>query len=408
VSWPPAELLAAIALQALNTEWIYQETRDERARLAGLQATLLDPDARVTRGVPSRALWVYSLYRSLDPFREDRALVSMARECQFGLAELMRRHLLDPPRERALCAAMPRLTMITNDVSTRVRTQYEERPYPSWRTLPRRAARPVGEVLAAALEDAALGRSISIVAPQVLVAGCGTGRHAIATATRFTGAQVLAVDLSLTSLGYAARQAERLGVGNIAFAQADIMDLADLPERFDVIECTGVLHHLANPEAGWQVLRGLLKPRGLMRIALYSERGRAAIDQVRALISERGFEPTPDGVRATRAAVRALPDNAPARRITASPDFYALSGCRDLFFPTHEDRFSPPRISRALERLRLHFLGFEFTDHRVRQLYRQRFPQDPAARSLANWDRLEAEFPSLFAAMYQLWCRASD
>ncbi len=359
--------------------------------------------------MPSRALWAHSLYRPLDPFREDPVLLAMARDGQGGLAELIRRHLLDPSRERALCAAMPRLTVIVDDVSTRVRAQYEERPYPPWRTLPQRAPRPVGEVLAATLEDAALGRGIPIVAPQVLVAGCGTGRHAIATATRFTGAQVLAVDLSLTSLGFAARQAERLGVGNIAFAQADLMGLADLPERFDVIECTGVLHHLADPEAGWQVLRGLLKPRGLMRIALYSERGRAAaIDQVRALISQRGFEPTPDGIRATRAAVRALPDDAPARRITASPDFYAFSGCRDLFFPTHEDRFSPPRISRALERLRLHFLGFEFPDHRVRQLYRQRFPQDPAARRLANWDRLEAEFPSLFAAMYQFWCRASD
>lgn len=86
-----------------------------------------------------------------------------------------------------------------------------------------------------------------------------------------------------------------------------------------------------------------------------------------------------------------LSDNAPARRIIASPDFYALSGCRDLFFPTHEDRFSPPRISRALERLRLHFLGFEFPDHRVRQLYRQRFPQDPAP---AVWQTGTASTPS--------------
>ena len=56
---------------------------------------------------------------------------------------------------------------------------------------------------------------------------------------------------------------------------------------------------------------------------------------------------------------------------------------------------------------RLINLGFELTDGRVRTLYRQRFPNDPAARDLTHWDRLEADMPNLFAAMYQFWCRAS-
>ena len=40
----------------------------------------------------------------------------------------------------------------------------------------------------------------------VLIAGCGTGQHAIETAQRFAGARVLAVDLSRASLAYAARK----------------------------------------------------------------------------------------------------------------------------------------------------------------------------------------------------------
>ena len=408
LSWPDPELLAAIATQALTTEWAYAESSEERDRLARLATMLDDPGSRVAAGAPSRELLVYSLYRPLAGFADDLALLAMARADEDGVSELLHRHLIDPAREAELSAALPLLTAVADDVSNRVRAQYEERPYPCWRNLPRRAARLLGEVLAATLEDPALARSVAAPAPRVLVAGCGTGRHAIATATRFTGAQVLAVDLSLSSLGYAAHRAETLGIENIRFARADILGLGDLPDRFDVIECSGVLHHLADPEAGWQILRGLLAPGGFMRIGLYSERGRAVLDPIRALIAERGLEPTPEGIRATRAAVCALPEDAPARRICASPDFYALSGCRDMLFPVHEDRFSLPRIARALARLDLDFLGFELPEPRVRQLYRQRFPEDRMARDLANWDQLEAELPNLFVAMYSFWCRAGD
>ncbi len=143
-----------------------------------------------------------------------------------------------------------------------------------------------------------------------------------------------------------------------------------------------------------------------MRIALYSERGRAGIDQATALINERGIEADVDGIRAARAAIRDLPEDAPARQISVGPDFYALSGCRDLFFHAHEGRFNLSRIARALERLELGFIGFDLPDENIRRLYHDRFPDDPLARDLTNWDRLEEEFPSLFAAMYRFWCRA--
>lgn len=100
--------------------------------------------------------------------------------------------------------------------------------------------------------------------------------------------RVLAIDLSRVALGFAARQARDLGIGGIEFAQADILGLATLKRRFDLIECSGTLHHMADPEAGWRVLRGLLAPRGLMRISLYSERGRADVVALREQIARAG------------------------------------------------------------------------------------------------------------------------
>jgi 2-polyprenyl-3-methyl-5-hydroxy-6-metoxy-1,4-benzoquinol methylase len=78
------------------------------------------------------------------------------------------------------------------------------------------------------------------------------------------GAQVLAVDLSLTSLCFAQRQTRALGLTNIDYAQADILRLPSIGRMFDMIDATDVLHHLADTFAGWRALLSMLRPGGLM------------------------------------------------------------------------------------------------------------------------------------------------
>ena len=57
---------------------------------------------------------------------------------------------------------------------------------------------------------------------------------------------MLAVDLSLASLGYARRKSNALGLNNLT-RQADILELGRTGREFDVIESLGVLHHMADP-----------------------------------------------------------------------------------------------------------------------------------------------------------------
>src|SRR5216684_4458265 len=98
----------------------------------------------------------------------------------------------------------------------------------------------------------------------VLVAGCGTGRHPIEVARQYRDARVLAVDLSLSSLCYAKRKTPAALAQRIAYAQADILKLGSIDRTFDLIEVSGVLHHLADPIAGWRVLLALLRSGGFM------------------------------------------------------------------------------------------------------------------------------------------------
>ena len=128
--------------------------------------------------------------------------------------------------------------------------------------------------------------------PDVLVAGCGTGQHALDTASRFLNCNVLAVDLSLSSLSYAMRKTQELGVTNIEYMQGDILKLNQLERKFDIIESEGVLHHMDDPLAGWKVLVDRLRSDGLMKIGLYSDIARQRIImKSRRHIAKKNIQP---------------------------------------------------------------------------------------------------------------------
>ena len=97
----------------------------------------------------------------------------------------------------------------------------------------------------------------------------------------FSDCHVTAVDLSLASLAYAQRKANDLKLRNLEYFQADILRLGKIEGEFDIVESTGVLHHLHEPMIGWRVLTTLLKPGGLMKIGLYSELARRHIAEIR-------------------------------------------------------------------------------------------------------------------------------
>jgi len=159
------------------------------------------------------------------------------------------------------------------------------------------------------------------------------------------------------------------------------------------------LHHLADPWSGWRALLPLLRPGGLMRIGLYSERGRATIVEARRFIAEHGYAATAADIRRSR---QELVAKLPA--LTRYPDFFSISGCRDLLFHVQEHRLGLPQIKEFLDREGLAFIGFEL-DARTLQEYRARYPHDASMTNLELWNAFEGDRPETFAAMYQFWCQ---
>ena len=213
---------------------------------------------------------------------------------------------------------------------------------------------------------------------------------------------MLAVDLSLTSLCYAKRKTRELGLNNVEYAQADILQLASIGRTFDLIEASGVLHHLADPFAGWRLLLSLLQPGGFMRLGLYSKLARQDLVDARRFIADRGYRPSAEDIRRCRQELTSFGDDTPLKRATEWSDFFSTSTCRDLLFHVQEHQFTLPEIGTFLSQNRLEFLGFNLPGY-VLQNFRRRFPGGKTMTDLNPWHNFEIDNPGIFAGMYQFW-----
>ena len=379
----------ALARQCFINGYVFATTETESEQAKRLQAAL---ERALQAGEQCSPLWpvLVGCYTPLNTLSNAEALLDRAWPAT--VKAVMTQQIEEPAEERRIAAAIPSLTKIEDEVSHAVRRQYEENPYPRWSA----AGPPARPAILDTCEPDHIG--------DVLIAGCGTGLVTLEFARQAPQARFLAVDLSRASLAYAKRMAHALGITNVEFAQADIMELGSIARDFDVIETSGVLHHLADPWAGWKILLSLLRPAGVMQVGLYSELARQNIVAARALIAERGYRPIPEDIRQCRQEIMAADDATLLRTLTQVADFFTTDDCRDLLFHVQEHRLTLPAIKSFLAANDLEFIGFAL-DAATRQLFAARFPDPAALTDLDCWHIFENERPRTFAAMYQFGVR---
>jgi 2-polyprenyl-3-methyl-5-hydroxy-6-metoxy-1,4-benzoquinol methylase len=117
---------------------------------------------------------------------------------------------------------------------------------------------------------------------EILDAGCGTGDKSIFFALH--GANVTSIDFSLGQLQKAKENANS-NLVKLKLIKADILN-SDLEKlrKFDYIFCLGVLHHTKDAKKGFLKLTKLLKPNGVIVIALYHKYARLRYRLIRALL----------------------------------------------------------------------------------------------------------------------------
>jgi SAM-dependent methyltransferase len=189
----------------------------------------------------------------------------------------------------------------------------------------------------------------------ILIAGCGTSqaaRHAL----RWPSAQVTAVDVSATSVRCTEELKQSYNLQNLQVHQIPIERISDLGTSFDQIMCTGVLHHLADPDAGLSALREVLKPDGAIHLMVYAPYGRAGIYMLQEFCRRVGIQANDQGIRELREALSWLPDGHPMESLlNEAPDFRDPAALADALLHPRDRPYSVPQLFDFIEKAGLTF-----------------------------------------------------
>ena len=397
--------VAALARHCFTAEYVQFVQPYEQQKIDALKAQIEEALAQPSIN-PKKLEWplaIYSLYAPLHSLAGSKKILNTPLIAWSSIfADVIREQVVDKAREATLAAAMPELTPINHAASGDFLALYEANPYPRWRSLDYPAPETL-ESLARRLRPQEPVPTFKNHA--ILVAGCGTGQHPLMTAIQFPQAQVTALDFSATALAYGQRMADREEIKSVLWRRGDLLELGNIHEKYALVDCAGVLHHVKDPAAALVILRDRLLPGGIMKVSVYSSAARQHLESARTFVKINGFADTADGIRAARHAILSLPELSPQRAAADSSDFYATSTCRFLVLPVEEHAFTLPQLAGLIDRAGLRFLGFDLSPGTLRR-FRIENPAPGALVDLNAWAAFEENHPDTFAGMYQLWLDA--
>jgi 2-polyprenyl-3-methyl-5-hydroxy-6-metoxy-1,4-benzoquinol methylase/tetratricopeptide (TPR) repeat protein len=397
----------AIAMmhQCRSNEYIWSVTDAEHVRLAGLQLSL--PALLAGNVHEGCRLLQALLYRDIWAALGECAAEQISKFRPKAVREAVQHLALEEADLHARAQRIPKLDVIIDEVSRKVALQYERSPYPRWTSLRTPSEGEERKLLGNFFTPTEL--SFMDQAYNLLIAGCGTGHQAVHGALSSPNAHVTAVDLSATALAYAAMMAERYAMRNIEFLQADILDLASFArcnKQFHIIECMGVLHHMADPFEGWRKLLDCLAPGGKILIGLYSATARRVITELRSDPAFPGSGCDDEALRKFRQVLINRTQVELGGELKLRTDFYSASEFRDLTCHVSERCVTLAEISRFLRANALTFRGFWMDIGELDEFHRT-FPNELWPGRLEVWEEFEAARPHTFGAMYNFWCDAA-
>jgi len=398
-------LCQAIAQYGLRNEFILPATEAENDMVLVLENVIDSALSQFgcTALDVSGALLLMSMYQNWQGLNQYEKLMSF--DTQNWPEETYQLKLCHDEFQTLSTYCFEQLTTIPQGRDHNVKKQYESFPYPRWETLDYKKNINYGVALRHEFPHAKLPRYLLEDNLSILIAGCGTGRHAINVAKYFNGVQVLALDISQNSLAYARHMALELKIDNIEFNLADLTKLPVLGKKFSIIECSGVLHHIRHYKKALNNLLANLKPNGLIKISLYSKRTREPVTQVRELFKQDDIKSAPHKIQVARHAIMQsdIIDNKIG--ITSSDDFYSMSGTVDMLFHEYEKQYTPLMIKKLCSEFQLDFLGFSNLTHKTKRDFNTYHGTHADLLNFEQWDEFEEEYPHTFSNMFQFYCQ---
>jgi SAM-dependent methyltransferase len=189
----------------------------------------------------------------------------------------------------------------------------------------------------------------------ILVAGCGT-YQAAKYALRWPRAKVTGIDVSTTSIEQTELLKRKYGLDNLDVLQLPIERAAELGRSFEHVVCTGVLHHLPDPDAGLRALHDVLEPNGAMHLMVYAPYGRAGVYLLQEYCRRLGIGTSSKELKDLAVSLTALPPDHPLVPLLRNwPDFRQEAALADALLHPQDRAYSVPQLLEFLAAAGLRF-----------------------------------------------------
>ncbi len=392
-----SKFMKLIASQCYINEYIYAKKNEEILALHELEKIIAKKLTKNNSDNFILEITCLAAYKSLHSYKWSSKLISTNK-----LSDLVNQQISNPKKELEIRNEI-KTYKIKDKISLKVKDQYENSPYPRWEkiALKNTPEKPIDffNKLNLYTNNEKINKWDEI---EVLVAGCGTGQHAITTATKYKDASITALDLSASSLSYAKRKADELEIKNINFIQMDLLDLSKFKKKFNIIESVGVLHHMDKPYEGWKTLCDNLVTGGMIMVGLYSKIARNHIIKIKEDIKNLNIKINRENIINFRDKI-IKSNNKDYALVKESSDFYSYSNFIDLIFHVQENRFTIPEINNCINKLNLQFCGFE--NRLLLNSFKKIYKNKKDLYNLELWNNFETNNTRIFAGMYQFWCQ---
>ena len=190
---------------------------------------------------------------------------------------------------------------------------------------------------------------------EILVAGCGTSQAA-RYALREPDARITAIDISDKSLRHTRDLKSKYNLENLELHQLPIERVGEIGRSFDLVVCTGVLHHLPDPDHGLCALRDVLRPSGAMRLMVYARYGRTGVYMMQEYCRLLGIVASEDDLRSLGAVLAALSADHPISGVLRrAKDFRQPEAMADALLHPQDRAYTVPELYAWLDRCGMSF-----------------------------------------------------
>ncbi len=189
----------------------------------------------------------------------------------------------------------------------------------------------------------------------ILIAGCGTSQAA-RYALREPHARITAIDVSDASLRHTRDLQRKYNLENLELHRLPIERVREIGRSFDLVVCTGVLHHLPDPDDGLRALRDVLRPSGAMRLMVYARYGRAGIYMMQEYCRLLEISVSTADLQGLGGALKTLPEDHPiSGLLRRSKDFLRPEAMADALLHPLDRAYAVPEMYAWLDRCGMSF-----------------------------------------------------